>query len=539
MGFIPRWYQKEAFDAVVSSIINMPNGCPLVAMPTGTGKSPLAAMISLAFMGWWGWRGLICTHVKELVEQDSNAVLMLDQFAPMGICSAGLKRDDTAMALIVGGIQTMYKKPAAFGWRDFLVIDEAHLLSPKDAAMYQVFIKELKKVNPNLIVIGLTATPYRMGQGMLTDDGLFSHICYDLTTIEAFDRLIREGYLCPPVPKKMKLALDVHDVDVGRNGDYNLAQLQKKINKTEITFAALRETCEYGVNRQSWIIFASGKDHAEDVARMLNGFGVPTGVVHDGIKDTIRDQTIADFKAGRLRAISNNNILTTGFDHKPIDLISILRPTLSTTLHVQMIGRGMRPWHTKKDCLVLDFARNTANLGPINDPKIPKKKGKGGGDAPVKICDHCGTYNHTRAVYCIGCGAQFEFKPNIVKTAGTLELLRTPGGVVEGVAAPILEYYNVDRCTYSKHQPRSDGKSPSLKVSYFCGLALFHRYIPFEHEKSNVRHLAKEWWMQRHASECPLTVDEALQYQSYFRTPTQIVVHVNKEYPSVEQELFQ
>lgn len=539
MGFVPRWYQQEAFDAVVSSVVSNPHGCPLVAMPTGTGKSPLAAMISLAFMGWWGWRGIIATHVKELVGQDTEAVAMLDPMTPVGVCSAGLRRDDTAMPLIVGGIQTMHKNAAAFGWRDFLIIDEAQLLSPAKEAMYQRYTKALKEINPNLVVIGLTATPYRMGQGMLTDDGIFTHIVYDLTTIEAFDRLFREGHLCMPIPKQMKLALDTHDVSVSSNGDFNLSQLQAKVNRPEITFAALREVCEYGVDRQSWIIFASGKDHAEDVARMLNAFGVPTGVVHDGIKETVRDDTIRDFKAGRLRAVSNNNILTTGFDHKPTDLIAILRPTLSTVLHVQMIGRGMRPFPGKKNCLVLDFARNTFNLGPINDPKIPKKKGGGGGGPPVKICDHCGTYNHTRAAFCIGCAAAFEFAPKITKTAGTMELVRTADNTAMTVTAPILEIYNVNRCIYSKHNPRSDGKRPSLKVTYICGLKMFHKYVPIEHTDNKVRHIAKQWWMQRHASDCPTSVDEALQLQSYFRLPNQIEVHVNREWPEVTKELFQ
>jgi DNA repair protein RadD len=536
----PRWYQEECVAALFKYILDKPTGSPIVALPTATGKSVIIAMFIISAIQWWRTpRFIVATHVQELVEHDAKAIWKGWPDAPVGLFSAGLGRSDTAMQVIVGGIQSMVKSPLAFGWRDVLFIDEAHLLSPKQESQYAAFIDGLRSINPNLIVIGLTATPYRMGQGLLTekigDDHmpLFTDIAYDLTTIEAFDRLIREGHLSPPIPKRTKLELDVHDVSVLNTGEFNMSQLQGAVDKAEITFAALRELCEHGYNRKSWMVFASGVEHADHVATMLNSFGVPCGVIHNGIKPNTRRETIEAFKSGELRCLSNNNVLTTGFDHPPIDLIGVLRPTRSVVLHVQMIGRGMRPSPEtgKTDCLVLDFARNTVNLGPINDPKRPKRGKKTDGDMPVKVCENCGTYNHTRAVFCIGCGEQFSFAPKITKTAGTAELLR--GG------APILDQYKVTLCTYAKHHSRSDGKPPTLKVTYICGLKMFTKYVPFESDKHGGRAMAKEWWMQRHASECPTTVDEALRWQSLLRTPTHITVHVNKEYPSVEQELFQ
>ena len=118
-------------------------------------------------------------------------------------------------------------------------------------------------------------------------------------------------------------------------------------------------------------------------------------------------------KRGEVRCLVGNNIFTTGYDHPPLDMIIDLQATASTPKHVQKYGRGMRPFPgsyafpPKQNCLILDYAGNTVRLGPINDPVIPKLKGKGTGDAPVKLCEYCGVYNHTRATECVGCKVPF------------------------------------------------------------------------------------------------------------------------------------
>ena len=87
---------------------------------------------------------------------------------------------------------------------------------------------------------------------------------------------------------------------------------------------------------------------------------------------------MANFKAGRIRAVTNMNVLTTGFDHPNIDLIVMARPTLSPGLYLQMAGRGMRVKSGKyKDCLVLDFAENIARHGPVTSVVPPRAKAKG------------------------------------------------------------------------------------------------------------------------------------------------------------------
>ena len=397
----PRWYQENAVVSLFQ-FFQEKTGNPVIALPTGTGKSLVIGMfLQRAFYYYPNTRAIMLTHVKELIKQDVDAIETIWPGAPVGIFSSGLKRTDINFPIIYGGVASVNKCVAAFGWRDLVIIDECHLLSPEAATMYQKIIAELRQINPNLKVIGFSATPWRHGVGYITEGGIFTDICYDLTTIEGFARLIAEGYLVPLFPKKTMTKIDVSNVGV-THGEFVQSQLQKAVDKDEITYHALQELVSYGHNRYSWLVFASGIEHAEHVAAALSYFNIPATAIHSKIPDSERDRRIAAFKSGQIRCVVNNNVLTTGFDHPPIDLIGMLRPTMSTALWVQMLGRGTRPSPAtyKANCLVLDFAGNTARLGPINDPRIPKKKGPGTGDAPIKICPVCEGYNHPRAVFC-------------------------------------------------------------------------------------------------------------------------------------------
>jgi DNA repair protein RadD len=226
---------------------------------------------------------------------------------------------------------------------------------------------------------------------------------------------------------------------------------------------------------------------------------------------------------------------TTGFDHPPIDLIGMLRATASPGLWVQMLGRGTRPFAgdaifpRKHNCLVLDFAGNTRRLGPINDPVIPRKPGKGGGDAPVRICDNCGAYNHAKARNCCNCGIEFSFNTKLLRTAATDELLRSD--------APVVERYTVNRVLYNLHEKRDKVTGvllspPTIRVSYICGLHMFNEYVCLEHGGLAGKK-ARDWWRQRHGTEPPTMTYEALRHTQEFRTPATIRVHVNKKYPEV------
>lgn len=552
-----RPYQTDGLDAIWNYFQSGNTGNPVLAWPTGTGKSVVPAIFIESVMRLWPTqRFLMITHVKELIQQNYNVLLKVWFNAPVGIYSAGLKQKDYAHSIVYGGIQSMIKNPMQFGFRDIIFIDEAHLISQEDSSMYLTFIAAMKLINPNLKVIGLTATPFRMGQGYITDGGLFTDIVHDLTSMDNFNKLISDGYLAPLIPLRTKTELNVNEVSV-QKGEFVASSLQKAVDKQEITFQGLREVVDAGANRNAWLLFASGIEHAEHIAEMLGSFGIDCAPIHSKRPSNYNDDAINAFKSGELKSLVNYGKLTTGFDYPSIDLIGMFRPTLSVPLWIQMLGRGTRPVYPagmpletveqrleairsshKQNCLVMDFARNTPRLGPINDPQIPRKKGEGQGEVPIKICDNCGAYNHTRVQFCCQCGNEFEFKIKIKAKAGTEELIRTN----DKIETPIIELFDVDRVSYNRHikidrKTKTALSAPMIKVQYMCGLRMFNEWVLMQGTGLNL-HKAHEWWRMRTKENIPVTTDEALSRLSELRVPRKIEVHVNLKYPEIKRVIW-
>jgi DNA repair protein RadD len=543
-----RDYQVAAVDALFKYFAEH-TGNPVVAMPTGTGKSlVIAEFIRRACQTYPTTRVMMLTHVKELIQQDMRALISVWPSAPAGVYSAGLRRRE-ASRITFAGIQSVYTRPQLFGFIDLILIDECHLVSGKDSTSYRQFINELKKTNPALKVIGFSATPYRLGQGMLTDPGgLFTDICFDLTSRDSFNWMIAQGWVSKLIPKHTRNELDVHNVRV-HGGEFVLAELQAAIDRMEVTRRALEEAVQLAEGRRHWLVFATGIDHAEHVADELEHLGISAASVHSKMSDGVRDERRADFESGKLRALVNNNVLTTGYDFPKIDCIIMLRPTASPGLWVQMLGRGTRPVYPddfdvnnatvldrtasllKHDCLVLDFAGNTARLGPINDPVIPKRKGKGPpGIAPVRLCGACGCYSHAAAAHCEVCGAEFPRKVKIETSASQMELVAGP--------LPVIEKMPVSQVIYRLHQ--KEGKPATLRVDYYSGVRRFSEYISIEHN-GYAGHQARKWWAMRAPMQWgfPKTAEEALTAVNWLKVPATISVETSKKYPGIANYEFE
>lgn len=520
-----RDYQEESIRRLYR-YFEKNNGNPIVALPTGTGKSiVIGEFIRRACLEYDGTQMMMLTHVKELIEQNMRTLLKIWPSAPAGIYSAGIGRREHKPDIVFAGIQSVYKKPELFGHVDIVLIDECHLVSPRGTTMYRKFLDALAEVNPLIKVIGFSATPFRLGQGMLTDTGkgLFDDIAFDLTDRKSFNWLIQKGWLAPLIPKQTDAVLDVDEVKV-RQGEYVLKDLQEAVDREEVSLAALREAVHLASDRKHWLVFASGIEHAEHVAAFLNDhYGVPATCVHSKISDEERKQRLKDFRKGKIQAMVNNNILTTGFDFPEIDCIIMLRPTQSPGLWVQMLGRGTRPAPGKENCLVLDFAGNTKRLGPINDPVIPRTKGKGAkGMAPVRLCDHCGCYSHASCRVCEHCNQEFPKNVKITSEADRRALI---AGITREVNA-----YDVTKVVYRIH--KKEGKPDSMRVDYYCGLRRYSEYICLDHGGYATR-VAQQWWEQRSPWGVPPDVHAGMAAVDSLRVPKKIQVLEHKKYPEV------
>jgi len=531
-----RDYQQAAIESLFEWFTLNPAGHPLLVLPTGAGKSVLiAAFIQQVMTSWPGQRVLMLTHVRELIAQNFEKLNRVWPLAPAGVYSASLRRRDKFDAIIFAGIQSVWSKAMQLGWFDLVLIDEAHLVNIKQSGMYRRFIEDLQKINPNVRVIGLTATAFRTGSGDITDGehAIFTDVAYEVPVLE----LIQKGYLCPLVSKRMAAEIDTSHLHI-RNGDFVQSEMEALIDRDEVTEAALDEVMLYGSGRRSWLFFCAGVGHAEHVREALERRGIPAGCVTGETPAGERDRIIEAFRRGDLRAITNANVLTTGFDAPGTDLLVFLRPTDSPGLYVQMMGRGMRPLgadmeesirNGKRDCLVLDFAGNVRRHGPVDEVKPWKPGKRKKGCAPVKSCPECQTFMPVQVRTCPECGHEFPVEQEAPhgRSASDAAVLS-----IELDPTRYLLTENITECSYTRHEKA--GSPPSMRVDYYAGYNRFaSEWVCLEHS-GVARAKAVTWWMKRApGTPIPRTIDEALERVSQLAVPSAITINTKGKYAEI------
>ena len=472
-----------------------------------SGKTPVISKICSDAVKNWDGRVLILAHVKELIEQavDKLHAMAPDLWHQIGCYSAGLKSRDTDHAIIVAGIQSVYRKAAELDRFDLVLIDEAHMLPPNGEGMYQQFIKEARIVNPNVRLIGLTATPYRMTSGTICGtDNLLNHVCYEVGVRE----LIAQGYLCPLKTKAGRRKADTSGLHV-RAGEFIAGEVEALMDDDALVHSACREIVEQTKDRHSVLIFAASVQHAQHVQRVLSEMGHECGFVCGDSSGIFRDDILRRFKEGDLKYLVNVNVLTTGFDAPNIDCVALLRPTNSPGLYYQMLGRGFRLHPDKTNCLVLDFGGNILRHGPVDALQIKDKADrKGNNEAPAKECPNCHALIHASYSVCPDCGHEFP-PPERDKHDGSA----STAGVLSGEVTETD--YDVGEVYYSIHTKR--GAPPehpkTLRVDYRCGFNEYHsEWICVAHPKGSYAwQKAHTWWQARSNEPMPDTVEQAVE----------------------------
>ena len=501
-----RPYQAEAVNAVYEHL-RCRDDNPCVVIPTAGGKTPLMATICRDAVTQWDGRVLILAHVKELIEQavDKLHAMAPDLWHQIGCYSAGLKSRDTDHAIIVAGIQSVYRKAAELDSFDLILIDEAHMLPPNGEGMYQQFLQDAKAINPNVRLIGLTATPYRMTSGTICgSDHLLNHICYEVGVRE----LIAQGYLCPLKTKAGRRKADTSGLHI-RAGEFIAGEVEALMDDDALVHSACREIVEQTRDRNSVLIFAASVQHAQHVQRVLADMGHECGFVCGESSGIFRDDILRRFKDGNLKYLVNVNVLTTGFDAPNIDCVALLRPTNSPGLYYQMLGRGFRLHPAKTNCLVLDFGGNILRHGPVDALQIKDKSDrKGNNEAPAKECPNCQALIHASYSICPDCGHEFP-PPERDKHDGSA----STAGVLSGEVTETD--YDVSSVYYSIHTKR--GAPPdhpkTFRVDYRCGFNEYHsEWICIAHPKGSYAwQKAHTWWQARSNEQMPDTVEQAVE----------------------------
>lgn len=536
-----RPYQREAIDAVISywqkGGLN-----PIVEVATGGGKSLILGELARFVVQDCGGRVVIATHRAELIDQDAAAVRAVWPMAPIAVWSASLKKRGVA-AITVCGVQTVAKKARDLGVVDVLIVDEAHLIPPEGNGQYQTLIRGLMEINPALRVVGLTATPYRMGQGYLTqgDGALFSSIVYRADV----GRLIREGWLSPLVSGDVTAQIDTSGVAT-RMGEFAARDLELAADIAEVTERVADDVAAaLASGRTSALLFGCGVAHAQHLADALEARGYACPVIVGETETMERQTVIGRFRRREVPAIASCDVLTVGFDAPCVDVVALVRATQSTALYQQMIGRGLRKADGKADCLVLDYGGNIARHGPVDDVRVREKaNGEGKGDAPTKTCGNCFAQAPASARVCIECDQEFpppEKKANA--QASALPVLST--GEINAAPANKATRHKISRVKFAIHRKKGDPEArPTMRVDYYADVdkldlgaiptKVASEWVCIEHE-GFAGNKARGWWQAHVGTPFPTSTVEAvgLLDAGYMRPVVAIVTEPDGEWTRV------
>ncbi|PQJ60149.1 ATP-dependent helicase [Vibrio chagasii] len=367
-----RPYQADSVKSVIHYFRKHQTPAVLV-LPTGAGKSLVIAELARLAKG----RVLVLAHVKELVEQNHEKY---EGYGLKGsIFSAGLGRKETDQQVVFASVQSVVRNLDSFSNQfSLLVIDECHRVPDEKNSSYQKVITHLRENNSGIKVLGLTATPYRLGMGWIyqyhtrgqvrSEEPRFFRDCIFELPIRY---LLDEGFLTPArMIDAPVLSYDFSQLKPASTGRYKEAELDMVIEQSKrATPQIVDQIIHLAQDKLGIMVFAATVRHAQEILGLL-----PEGEAAIVIGDTPtleRDQIINGFKERKIKFLVNVSVLTTGFDAPHVDLIAILRPTESISLYQQIVGRGLRLSPGKKECLVLDYAGNSYDLyqPEVGDPK--------------------------------------------------------------------------------------------------------------------------------------------------------------------------
>jgi len=538
-----RYYQKKAIDKFFVYTAENHGKHPIVSMPTGSGKSLVQAHIVKKILDYPDTRILLLTHQQELIMQNYSELVKNfnhDMFLDIGIYSAGLNRRDTENRILFAGIQSAYGKAEKLGFFDLILVDECHRINTKQAGIYRKFLADMEEINPKIVIGGLSATPFRMKGGFLHDgkDSLFDDICYNVGIPELIDpnhfkNIDKKQYLCDIVSRVSEEDIDISGVRT-QAGEYVLSDQEKVFNTKSNVEKAIDEILEYthSQKRQKTLLFTTGIEHCEHVYEELKKHLRDDYIdyVHSKRSKKDNQSAIDNFKNGKLKYLINIDILTTGFNSKQIDCIVMLRATKSPGLYSQIVGRGLRMYPGKENCLFLDYGGNILRHGPIDKIEIKKdKNGKFVVDSPPqKICPECRATNHARVKHCVECNYEFIFDMNSKHddTASTAD-------VISKYKKP--EKYDVKEIRYRIHGKKD--KPDSVKVEYVISdFLIFPEWVCLDHV-GFARKKALQWVKKRTDTDINTTY-ELLEKQDCLKKPDKIIVNVNGEFPKIISYIF-
>jgi len=397
-----RPYQEDLVNKIRASYKEGKKSTLAVA-PTGAGKTVIFSYIA-STVAARGKRVLILVHRIELLRQTSRAL------TKAGVDQALINpkyTPDYRKNVQVASVQTLVNRLKHIKDVDLIVVDECHHAT---AGSWRKIIAEY----PQALILGVTATPIR-GDGIglgVHCGGLFD----DMVEGPQISELIRLGYLVKPVVYAPIERLDLTGVKITR-GDYDKEEIAKRVDKPKITGDAIthyKKLCP-GVPT---VVFCVSVAHAEHVADEFRAAGFRAYSVDGSMEDDTRDRILGGLGNGSVDVVCSCDLISEGTDIPAIGCAILLRPTQSTGLYIQQIGRALRPCEGKDRAIILDHVGNTLIHGMPEevrewtlDGEVKKKKRGKAAEPTVRVqqCPTCFAM-HAPAPDCLVCGHIYVVK---------------------------------------------------------------------------------------------------------------------------------
>ena len=370
-----RPYQQQALDTLTA--LARKKQFLLLQAATGAGKTVIASCLMQYYTRNWGFRCLFLAHKAILVRQALSR--MQASFADADfdvdcLCASVRKPGQVDSLIIVASPQTLARRLDDLPKIDLVIIDECHRVPPKDqSSLYSDVIQAVISKRPNARVIGITATPWRLGQSFIygPEAGEGSDTWWDALDVHiSIASLQEQGWLAPLQALVCEPDEDLVSLPVGLSGDFREDALEAALLKPLHLGSAVKAVQTHAAERRHIAVFCVTIAHARALANRFNEAGISACAIDSKAGQQANLQTLAAFARGEVRVLCSVGMLTEGWDCPQTDCLLMCRPTLSPALYVQMVGRGLRIAEGKKDCLLLDLSGNILRHGSPNAPRI-------------------------------------------------------------------------------------------------------------------------------------------------------------------------
>jgi DNA repair protein RadD len=353
--------QKDFVDRSLSALAA--HGNALGVAPTGAGKTILFSAIVGRHISETGSKTLILAHRDELTLQNQTKFIRVNPNISTSIFDSRVKSWDGQVTFAMVQTLSLAENLNTIPKIDFAVIDEAHHAA---AVTYKRIIDKVLELNPNCMILGLTATPNRSdGKGLRE---VFSNVCDQITLGE----LIRAGHLVPPRTFVVDVGVKEQLSGVRESGsDFDMNAVDQIMNQRPINEAVVEQWKQKGEDRKT-VVFCSTVKHAEAVTESFLKEGIKAATITGELQSSTRKHILDEYSAGKIQVIVNVQVLTEGWDHPPTSCVVLLRPSSAKSTLIQMVGRGLRtvnssdyPGIIKTDCIVLDFGTSSLLHGTL------------------------------------------------------------------------------------------------------------------------------------------------------------------------------